>query len=126
MGRTMLLAACLPQSFWALAMDAAVYCRNRCPTAALKERMATPYELWNGSKPRIAHMRVFGCLAFSYVRKAKRSKLDPKAEARIFVGYSPDSMTYRLWDKHSNKLTASRDVYFVEEQLGIKGMWGDC
>ena len=121
MGRTMLAAACLPPSFWALAMDAAVYCRNRCPTTSLDGR--TPYEAWCGSKPRVAHMRIFGCLAYSHVRKALRGKADAKAKACIFVGYSPDSATYRLWDQHSGKLTVSRDVYFVEGQLGIRA-WG--
>jgi hypothetical protein len=121
MGRTMLAAACLPASFWALAMDTAVYCRNRCPTTALDGR--TPYEAWCGSKPRVAHMRIFGCLAYSHVRKALRGKADAKAKPCIFVGYSPDSTTYRLWDQQSGKLIVSRDVYFVEGQLGIKA-WG--
>ena len=123
MARTMLAAACLPSSFWELAIDAAVYCRNRCPTTSLDGR--TPYEAWCGSKPRVAHMRIFGCLAYDHVRKPLRGKTEVKAKACIFVGYSPDSATYRLWDQQSEsgKLITSRDVYFVEGQLGIKA-WG--
>ena len=121
MARTMLAAACLPSSFWELAIDAAVYCRNRCPTTSLDGR--TPYEAWCGSKPRVAHMRIFGCLAYDHVRKPLRGKTEVKAKACIFVGYSPDSATYRLWDQQSGKLITSRDVYFVEGQLGIKA-WG--
>jgi transposase InsO family protein len=118
LGRTMLIASCLPLSFWALAMEAAAYCRNRSPTTSLDNR--TPYEAWTGDKPKIAHMRIFGCLAFAHIHKHERSKLDPKAQPCIFVGYSPDSSTYRLWDKGKNRLIESRDVYFVEGQLGIK------
>ena len=118
LGRTMLIAASLPTTFWGLAMDAAVYCRNRSPTTSLDDR--TPYEAWCGKKPEISHMRIFGCLAFAHIRKQERTKLDPKAKACIFVGYSPDSSTYRLWDMQEDKLLESRDVYFVESQLGIK------
>ena len=121
MGRTMLAASCLPPSFWALAMDTAVYCRNRCPTTTLDGR--TPYEAWCGSKPRVKHMRIFGCLAYAHVRKPRQGKLGVKAEACIFVGYSADSTTYRLWNQESRTLINSRDVYFVEGQLGIKA-WG--
>ena len=120
-GRTMLAAACLPPSFWALAMDAAVYCHNRCPTTSLTGR--TPYEAWHGFKPRVAHLRIFGCLAYRHIRQPLQGKLGVKAEACIFVGYSADSTTYRLWDKQAGKVIASRDVYFVEGQLGIKA-WG--
>jgi hypothetical protein len=118
LGRTMLIAASLPLTFWALAIDAAVYCRNRSPTTSLDDR--TPYEAWCGKRPAISHMRIFGCLAFAHIRKEERKKLDPKAKACIFVGYSPDSSTYRLWDMEEGKLIESQDVYFVENQLGIK------
>ena len=118
LGRTMLIAAHLPMKFWALAMDTAVYCRNRSPTTSLDDR--TPYEAWHGKRPAISHMRIFGCLAFAHVRKEERSKLDPKAKACIFVGYSPDSTCYRLWDPRSETIIESRDVYFVEGHLGIK------
>ena len=125
LARTMLIAARLPLTFWALAMDAAVYCRNRCPTTSLDS--STPYQAWYGHKPAIAHMRIFGCLAYAHTPKQHRSKLDPKATACIFVGYSPDSSTYRLWDTDKNRLVESRDVHFVEGQLGIeaRGAAGD-
>ena len=118
LGRTMLIAANLPVKFWALAMDAAVYCRNRSPTTSLDN--CTPYEAWYGKRPAISHMRIFGCLAFAHVRKQERTKLDPKATACVFVGYSPDSTCYRLWDLQRASLIESRDVYFVEDQLGIR------
>jgi hypothetical protein len=65
-------------------------------------------------------MRVFGCLAYAHIRKAVRSKLEPKARPCVFVGYTADASTYRLWDPLNDKLFDSRDVYFVESQLGIK------
>ena len=118
LSRTMLIAARLPMNFWALAVHVAAYCRNRSPTTSLDGQ--TPYQAWHGKKPGIAHMRTSGCVAFAHVRKEDRAKLDPKARACIFVGYSPDSSTYRLWDLQSDKLIESRDVYFVESKLGIE------
>jgi hypothetical protein len=114
MARALLFAARLPKSFWALAVATAVYVSNRCPTVSLGNR--TPFEAWCGHKPTIAHMRVFGCLAYAHVHKSKRDKLDPKAVPCTFVGYSPDSTGYLLWDGH--KVLTTRDVYFVEHQLG--------
>jgi transposase InsO family protein len=118
LGRTMLISSSLPATFWMLAMDTAAYCRNRCPTTSLDEQ--TPFEAWTHLKPRVAHMRIFGCLAYVHIRKEERHKLDPKAKPCVFVGYPPDSSTYRLWSLQDNKLIESRDVYFVESQLGIK------
>ena len=57
----------------------------------------TPYEAWNGRKPSIAHLRVFGCLAYALVLVQQRKKLDDKAVKCIFVGYSYESKGYRLY-----------------------------
>jgi transposase InsO family protein len=115
MARALLVAARLPKSFWALAVATAVYVSNRCPTVSLSSR--TPFEVWSGYKPSIAHLRIFGCLAYAHIHKSRRDKLDPKAVPCTFVGYSSDSTGYLLWDGH--KVLNSRDVYFVEHQLGF-------
>jgi transposase InsO family protein len=113
--RTILLEAKLPIFLWSLACHAAVYIRNRSPTASLPTM--TPYEAWHGVKPFIGHMRIFGCLAYKLIRKTERGKFEPAAEACTFVGYSPDSTAYRLWD--GRKVIESRDVYFIENKLGM-------
>ena len=115
-GRAILIGAGLPDRFWPLAFDTAVYCRNRCPTSTLDK--CTPYEAWTGEKPKIGHMRVFGCLAYAHVRKAVRTKLDATGIPCVFVGYTPNSSAYRLWNPADDTLIDSRDVYFVEDQLG--------
>jgi hypothetical protein len=114
--RAMLADAKLPVSFWSLACHAAVYAQNRSPTSSLPA--ITPYEAWHGEKPFIGHMRIFGCSAYRLIRKDERgNKFEPAAEACIFVGYSPDSTAYRLWDGH--KVIESRDVHFAEDKLGV-------
>ena len=45
----------------------------------------------------------------------KRDKLDKKAEVGIFVGYSSQSKTYRVYMPHADKVIVSRDVKFMED-----------
>ena len=110
--RSMLSGAGLGQEFWALAVDTACYLKSRSPTLALVDK--TPYEVWFGQKPSVAHVRVFGCEAFVHVPKEKRSKLDNKAEKCIFVGYKDGIKGYKLWNPVTRKVVYSRDVVFRE------------
>ena len=56
--QTMLLEARLPESFWAEAVNTAVYLHNRSATKSLDNM--TTYEAWNGLKPDLSHIKVFG------------------------------------------------------------------
>ena len=50
----MIHSAGLPLSFWAEAVNTAVYLRNRSPMSSLKD--STPYEYWHNEKPDISHL----------------------------------------------------------------------
>ena len=56
-----------------------------CPTSAVQG--ATSYELWNGKKPSVGHLRVWGCVAYVHIQRDKRSKLDLHMEKCIFIEY---------------------------------------
>lgn len=113
--RAMLHAAGLPDRFWPLACQAAVYLNNRLPSKATGD--ATPYELWYGRRPHIGHIRTFGCLAYALVHQP--GKLQDKAKRCTFVGYPLDaSHTYLLWDNHEHKLIRSGHVHFIESVIG--------
>ena len=114
--RALLIHARLPNHFWALALRAAVYLRNRSPTSAVDGM--TPLEAWTGQRPSLGHLRVFGCLAYAHVPDVKRGKLDPKSRACTFVGYSTESKAYLLWDPVKKTVITSRDVTFVEHLTG--------
>ena len=92
--RSMLLDANLPQRFWAEAVSTATYLRNRCPTRAVEGK--TPYEAWHGTKPRVDHLRVFGCTAYAHIPKSERGKFDSKARKCILLGYGSNTKGYRL------------------------------
>ena len=110
--RSMLSSAGLRQEFWAVVVDTACYLKNRSPTSALVDK--TPYEVWSGQKPSVAHLIVFGCEAFMHVPKEKRRKLDNKAEKCIFIGYKDGIKGYKLWNLLMRKVVYSRDMVFME------------
>jgi hypothetical protein len=76
----------------------------------------TPQEAWSGEKPAVSHLRVFGCVAYAQIQKAKRKKLDDHGEKYIFIGYSETSKTYKIYNPITNKFVVSRDVIFSENK----------
>ncbi len=111
--RSMLLDANLSKQYWAEAVSMAVYLRNRCPTKAVEGK--TPYEAWYGQKPKVDHLRVFGCDAFAHIPKDERGKFDTKTRKCILLGYGKETKAYRLYDISQKKILYSRDVQFNEE-----------
>jgi len=81
---------------------------NRTPTATILGM--TPEKKLTGKKPDVSHLRVFGCIAYVHVPDEKRSKLDPKDEKCIFIGYSLEQKGYRCFNPSTRKLQVSRDV----------------
>ena len=61
----MIKARAVPKKFWAKAIAVAVCLLNLSPTKAVYNR--TPYETWNGSQPKVMHLRVFGCITYVMV-----------------------------------------------------------
>ena len=83
--RSMLADSKLPHRFWVEGLSTMVYLQNRSPTRAPEG--ITPYEAWNGSKPNVDSLRVFGCSAYAHVPKAERRKLEPKTRKCVLLGY---------------------------------------
>ena len=116
--RSMLIDSKLPQRFWAEALSTAAYLLNRSPTKSLNNK--TPFEEWTGEKPRVNHLKIFGCLAYTHIPKDERKKLDSKAKKCIFLGYGGLRKGYRLYDQRSSCVIYSRDVAFNESVRGIE------
>ena len=108
--RSMLSSAGIGQEFWAEAVETACYLVNRSPTSALIDK--TPQEVWNGKKPSIKHLKVFGCDAYVHVPKEKRSKLDNKSKKCILNGYKDVMKGYNLWNPITKKTIYIRYVVF--------------
>jgi hypothetical protein len=61
MARCLLKSKGVPGEFWGEAVSTAVYLLNRAPTRSFQGK--TPYEAWYKKKPRVHHLRTFGCVA---------------------------------------------------------------
>nr|GEW90530.1 retrovirus-related Pol polyprotein from transposon TNT 1-94 [Tanacetum cinerariifolium] len=113
MVRSMLKTKKMPKEFWAKAVDCAVYLLNRYPSKSLDNK--TIQEAWNGLKPTVSHLRVFGSIAYVHVPSQSRLKLDDRSEKHVFVGYDKQSKGYKLYNPVTRKVVLSRDVEFNEE-----------
>ena len=65
----------LPNSLWAKATCTTVYIQNKCLHAILEDK--TLEEAFTGEKPKVGHLRVFGCPVYIHVPKEKRIKMQP-------------------------------------------------
>jgi transposase InsO family protein len=72
--RSMLHDQALPFYLWEEAFSTAVYLQNKSPHRALGRKITE--EAFNGSRPDVEHLRIFGCSTFSNVPLEKRTKLD--------------------------------------------------
>ena len=71
--------------------------------------------MWNGKKPKVNHLRVFGSDAYAHVPRDKRAKFDTKTHKCIMVGYGNVTKGYRLYDATEGKIIYSCDVQFNEK-----------
>eukprot|EP00253_Pinus_taeda_P015911 PITA_15911 len=93
--KTMLDDQGLSLFLWEEACNTTVYLQNRSPHRALGHM--TLEEAFYGKKPDIGHLRIFGCITYSYIPKEKWTKLEPTTEKGIFVGYSETSKAFRIY-----------------------------
>lgn len=99
--RSLLFDAEIPGRYWEWAVDAANYIRNRS-IEVTGTKDITRFELWTGERPRLEHMRRWGCKVLYHERHG--DKLASRALAGTFVGYTKSNSQYyvmtvdgRLW-----------------------------
>lgn len=110
--RCLLFDGELEKKFWAEAINMAVYLRNRSICSGLNDK--TPYEVWNGVKPDLSDLKLFGATVMVHIPYNKRRKLDKKSEKMILVGYGDNVKGYRVYNPRTNSIITSRDVKIFE------------
>uniref|UniRef100_A0A093V6S6 Copia protein n=1 Tax=Talaromyces marneffei PM1 TaxID=1077442 RepID=A0A093V6S6_TALMA len=130
-GRSMAASGKIPHDLWPEINRAAVYLFNRTPR--YESNWKTPYEVFhtylalqNGKvfedmKPNQAHLRVYGCKAYSlttkYMKKEKRlQRYHPKAWIGYLVGYDSTNI-FRIWNPKLGVVVSARDVIFNEDEV---------
>jgi hypothetical protein len=118
MAQSMIRQAALPESYWALAMAAAVHVRNRVHSSGAG---GIPLTLATGRLADLSSMRVFGCLAYVHVYKSQRRKLDDRAWKGVFVGYASESPAWLVYSHATRRVVSSRNVVFDEADVMSMG-----
>jgi transposase InsO family protein len=117
--RAIMFSMNVPKYLWGNALLTACYLINRMPSRVLKYE--TPVEVLQNYFPMsriIADLplKVFGCLCYVYIPNNFRSKLDPKAEKCVFLGYASNKKGYKCFNPVTKNFFESMDVHFVENQ----------
>jgi transposase InsO family protein len=89
MARALLKSMEIPGRFWAEAVRHSVYLLNRLPTKAMGNR--TPYEAWNGRRPQLEHVRVFGCKGHVKIVVPHLKKLEDRSKPMVYFGLEEGS-----------------------------------
>ncbi|KAJ9566700.1 LOW QUALITY PROTEIN: hypothetical protein OSB04_002666 [Centaurea solstitialis] len=113
--RSMIAHSGVPLSLWAEAVSTACYTQNR--TLIVKRTGKTAYEMVNKRKPNIRFFRVFGCICYLLNNRDDLGKFDAKSDESIFIGYSHNSATYRVYNKRTRSIFESRYVDFSETEM---------
>ncbi|KAG6506552.1 hypothetical protein ZIOFF_031876 [Zingiber officinale] len=112
MARSLLKGAHMSTRFWGEAVRHVVYLLNCLPTKVQRE--CIPFEAWIGRKPHLAHLRVFGCVAYVKNIAPHLKKLDDRSSPMVYLGVEEGCKAHRVFDPRHGKLQISRDVIFQE------------
>nr|GEZ76420.1 hypothetical protein [Tanacetum cinerariifolium] len=74
----------------------------------------TLYDLMNKRKPNIKFFRMFGCRCYLLNDFEDVGKLKEKGDIGVFVGYSKESVAFRIYSKRTRKIHKSVNVNFDE------------
>ncbi|GJY93019.1 retrovirus-related pol polyprotein from transposon TNT 1-94 [Tanacetum coccineum] len=110
--RTMLIFSKSLLFLWVKAIATACYTQNRSLIHTHYNK--TPYELLRDRKLELKYLYVFGALCYLTNDFKDLGKLQPKADFRIFIGYSPSKMAYWIYNKRTKQIMEKMNVKFYE------------
>ena len=105
----------LPISFWGHALETAAYTLNRAPSKSVE---TTPYELWNGKKPGLSHLKIWGSEV--HVKLLQPTKLDPRSDKCNFVGYPKETVGYSFYKPSEHNVFVAKSRVFLEKEFLAK------
>ncbi|GJU91899.1 retrovirus-related pol polyprotein from transposon TNT 1-94 [Tanacetum coccineum] len=106
----------------AKAVATACYTQNRSLIHTRYDK--TPYELLRDHKLELKYLYVFGALCYPTNDFEDLGKLQSKVDIGIFVGYSPSTKAFQIYNKRIRQIMETMNVQFDEltqmasEQLG--------
>ncbi|GJY70887.1 retrovirus-related pol polyprotein from transposon TNT 1-94 [Tanacetum coccineum] len=121
--KTMLPDSKLPTTFWAEAVNTALYVQNK--VLVVKPHNKTPYELFHGRTPTLSFMRPFGCPVTILNTIDHLGKFDGKADEGFFVGYSLNSKAFRVFNSRTRIVEENLHIRFSESTPNVVGSGPD-
>jgi hypothetical protein len=118
--RSLLYSAGLPSKLWPYASSHAIYIKNRLPHVSLN--MLSPFEKLFGRAPDLSFLRIFGCVAYSFIDESQRSKLDPRSKKLVYIGHSDNSLSYKLIDPSFPQTIVLSGMVNFDEQNVLSGV----
>jgi hypothetical protein len=120
MARSLLVHARLPDSFMHHALAYSCHIFNALPVKGLflDGHVSTPFEMFQGAKPKIGHLRVFGCpITARHWITAQNSggKQTQRGIQGIFIGLAANQKGYLFYSPASRQIFVSGDVTFDEQ-----------
>ncbi|GKA31105.1 ribonuclease H-like domain-containing protein, partial [Tanacetum coccineum] len=116
--RTMLVDSKLPTTFWAEAVNTTCYVQNR--VLVIKPHNKIPYELFHGRTPSLSFMRPFGCPITILNTLDQLGKFNGKANEGFFVGYSMNSMAFRVFNSRTRIVEENLHITFFENKPNVE------
>jgi len=110
--RVMLHAKHLPYYFWAEAMNTTCHVHNRVTLRS--GTTTTLYEIWKERKPIVRYFHVFGSKCYILAGREHITKMDPKSDDGIFLGYSKNNRAYRVFNTISKSVIESINVVIYD------------
>jgi hypothetical protein len=113
--RVMIHSKNLAQYFWGEPVNTACHIINR--VYLRPETNKTPYEIWRGKKPTVKYFKNFGSKCYILRDRENLGKFDTKSDEGIFLGYSTNSRTYRVFNKRTETVMESVNVIVDDEEV---------
>jgi len=108
----MLIASGLPEFLWEMAVVHVAYVRNLCYTKYIPN--ATPYQLWNGKRPNVSHLKEFGAPVWVLTQGQNiQRKMLPKSQRRAYVGHDDGSNSVKYYNAATRSILTLRNYCFI-------------
>nr|GFD03249.1 retrovirus-related Pol polyprotein from transposon TNT 1-94 [Tanacetum cinerariifolium] len=108
--RTMMILSHAPLFLWAEAIATACYTQNH--SIIYGHFNKTPYKLIQGGKPDISYLHGFEALCYPKNDREDIGKLGEKGDIGFFIGYSSNSVAYRVYNRRTMKIMETMNVTF--------------
>ena len=107
----MLTESRLPMFLWGELMLTAAFRGSSWPHSAIG--MKSPHKMLHETEPDLRLLRVIGARFFVHVKRHSKT-LELKAVEELLVGYSNNSMNYRVYSPATRCIIGSRNVILIE------------